>query len=273
MATSAIAQHPFTMGARPLKSPDPKLKLIGGFELYLGEEAVTVSESSQRLLVYLALGGPRGRRVIASYLWPDKAEERAGANLRSALWRLPTQDAAGRCVELVREDHCRLELADCVEVDARSIEQVGWSIIHGGETDSRSFGNFLIMGDLLPGWYDDWVLLERERLGQLRLHFLETMAYRFLRKGAITEALDAALRLVAFDPLREGSQRVLLTLYCSEGSLGQAQRQLDAYRALLHETFGCEPKLSIGRILHEMETGVSSPTPETRGSLESYGVD
>lgn len=265
MATSAIAQHFVTTGLGDPESPRPQLKLIGGFELLLGGEAVTVSESSQRLLVYLALGGPRGRRVVATYLWPEKAEERAGANLRSALWRLPTRDGTGRSVQLVREDHCRLELADCVDVDVRSIEQVGWSIIHGGETDNRSFSDFLIMGDLLPGWYDDWVLLERERLGQLRLHFLETMAYRFLKKGAITEALDAALRLVAFDPLREGSQRVLLTLYCSEGSLGQAQRQLDAYTALLHETFGCEPKLSIGRILRELETGVSPPMPEARG--------
>jgi DNA-binding SARP family transcriptional activator len=229
------------------------LKLIGGFALHVDGDSVTVSESSQRLMAYLALVGPNERRVIASHLWPDKSEERAGANLRSALWRLTTLDGRARSIELVRGDHSRLELAECVEVDARAIEQVGWSLTRGHPVEEHRVGGFLALGDLLPGWYDDWVLLERERLGQLQLHFLETIAYQLLCAGSTTEALDTALRLVALDPLREGSQRVLLTVYCSEGSLGQAQRQLDKYRSVLSETFGCEPKLSLGRILREID--------------------
>jgi DNA-binding SARP family transcriptional activator len=229
-----------------------RLELNGGFCLRIDQASVTVSESSQRLLVYLALAGPNERRVIASDLWPDKGEDRAGANLRTALWRLTTLDGGARTIELVRGDHSRLTLADCVVVDAHATEQLGWSLRRGVRIDDRQVGDFFALGELLPGWYEDWVLLERERLGQLQLHFLETIAYQFLAAGSITAALDTALRLVALDPLREGSQRVLLTIYCSEGSLGQAQRQLDRYRSLLSEAFGCEPKLSLGRVLRDI---------------------
>ena len=87
----------------------------------------------------------------------------------------------------------------------------------------------LLHSSLLLGWYDDWVLLERERLAQLQLHFFEAKTYSLLRRSFVAEALDTALRLLAADPLREGTQRALLTVYCLEGSLGQAQEQLDRY--------------------------------------------
>jgi hypothetical protein len=49
--------------------------------------------------------------------------------------------------------------------------------------------------------------------------------------------------------LRESSQRALLTVYCAEGNLGQARRQLDIYRQLLLETFDCEPSPSLRDII------------------------
>ncbi len=244
---------------QPLPQPahSVMLKLIGGFGLQVDDEPLAVSESSQRLLAYLALVGPNERRVIASHLWPDKGEDRARANLRSALWRLTTLDGGAHSIEFIRGNHSRLELAESVAVDTHATEKLGWSLTRGQQVIGHQVGGFLALGNLLPEWYDDWVLFERERLGQLQLHFLETIAHQLLCAGSATEALDTALRLVALDPLREGSQRVLLTIYCSEGSLGQAQRQLDRYRSLLLDAFGCEPKLSLGRILREIDVADS----------------
>ena len=39
------------------------------------------------------------------------------------------------------------------------------------------------MGELLPDWYDDWVLLERERFRQLRLHALDALCDDLTRAG------------------------------------------------------------------------------------------
>ena len=99
----------------------------------------------------------------------------------------------------------------------------------------------LFLLELLPGWYDDWVIFERERLAQLQLHFLEALAYALVDRRCLAQALDVALRLVSADPLQEASQHALLCVYRSERSLGQARRQYAAYRELIRRTFGCEP--------------------------------
>jgi DNA-binding SARP family transcriptional activator len=214
------------------------LDLFGGFQLRVGRAAIECASSAQRLLAFLALHPrPQSRVRVAGLLWPETSDRRAAANLRSSLWRLP--DPPG--VSLVECLGPSIALAPQVEVDVRRAEQVGWECVHDTASIVDPGDASLFFDELLPGWYDDWVTTERERLGQLRLSFLEAIAYALLRQGAVVDALDVALRLVAGDPLREQSQRALISVYRATGSLGQSVRQLEAYRALLREAIGCEP--------------------------------
>ena len=51
-----------------------------------------------------------------------------------------------------------------------------------------------LKGEILPDWYDDWLLLERERIRQLRLHALEAIrCTRLTAAGRFGEAIEAAL--------------------------------------------------------------------------------
>lgn len=216
----------------------PELQLLGGFSVRVDGTPVEVPESSQRVLVYLALHErPQARHVVAGDLWPESSETRAAANLRSAIWRLP--DGGG--TRMIRASSHVLSIDPLVDVDVRHVEAIGWSLVRDSSATVQVDDGRLFFEELLPGWYDDFVIFERERLAQLRLHFLEATAAALLRVGHVAEALDVALRLVAFDPLRERSQRALMSVYRAEGSLGQAARQLEKYRALMRETFSCEP--------------------------------
>jgi DNA-binding SARP family transcriptional activator len=198
---------------------------------------VELPELSKRLLVFLALRDrPQRRSFIAGSLWPEKPEARATANLRSALWRMPTLHPE----PIVRSGAKELALSPLVEVDVHEAEDVGWGLVQRGELPD-ALDTHLFYSDLLPGWYDEWLIVERERFAALQLHFLEAMATLLLEKRRVAEALDVALRLVAADPLREGSQRVLITVYLADGNWRDALGQLDRCRALLAETFGCEP--------------------------------
>ena len=226
------------------------LQLLGGFALSINGQPVQLAESGQRLLALLALAPrPQDRRLVACRLWPDKVDERASANLRGTIWRMPPLTRG----EVVVSDGARLSLNEQILVDTREVEQMGWTLVRQPDMSPADIDCSRFDADLLPGWYDDWVVQERERLAQLQLHFQEALAYALLHRGRVAEALDAALRLVAIDPLRERSQRLLLTVYCSEGSLGQAERQLERYRSELEEAFGCAPSISIGRIMLELE--------------------
>ena len=218
------------------------LNLLGGFSLLVDGAARDVPEGCQRLLVYLALRDrPQCRSVVAATLWPEKSDARASANLRSALWRLPAPDG----FPLVACEGTTLQLAEHVEVDVRRAEAAGWALVRGDESVLGQLNTSLFLGELLPGWYDDWVIFERERLAQLEFHFLEALSDLLLRADRIAEALDVALRLVAADPLREGSQRALLAVYRADRNVGQAYRHLEGYRELIRSTFGCEVSPSL----------------------------
>jgi DNA-binding SARP family transcriptional activator len=81
-----------------------QLSLLGGFELRCAGQEVAVSGSGQRLLALQAR--PLERLWVAGTLWIDATEERAGASLRSALWRLP--QPGGAAVVEASTTHLRL---------------------------------------------------------------------------------------------------------------------------------------------------------------------
>ena len=49
-----------------------------------------------------------------------------------------------------------------------------------------------LTGDLLPDWYDDWVIIERERLRQGWLHVLKALCAQFTSRGQFALAFDVA---------------------------------------------------------------------------------
>ena len=96
-------------------------------------------------------------------------------------------------------------------------------------------------GDLLPDWYDDWVLVERERLRQLRVHALEQLAENAIRQGRYGQAIDIALTAIHADPLRESAHRVLIRAYVAEGNSGLALRQYREYCRMVREQLKLGP--------------------------------
>ncbi len=222
------------------------LTMLGGFSLSYEGHEVDVPECSQRVLVYLALRErSQNRHVVASTLWPESTEARAAANLRSSLWRLPAPGGRSLCDARGQS----LSISADVDIDVRRVERLGWSMVDGEGVPPRDVGRSFFE-ELLPGWYEDFVIMERERLQQLRLHFLEAMALRLSAEGHHAEALDVALRLVAAEPLRERSQSALINVYRAEGNVAQAVRQYERYRLLLCETFGCNPSPALSDLAY-----------------------
>jgi DNA-binding SARP family transcriptional activator len=104
--------------------------------------------------------------------------------------------------------------------------------------------------DLLPGWYDDWVLIEAEDWRQLRLHALEALAARLTAAGRWGEAAHAASAAVRAEPLRESAHAALIQVHLAEGNQSEAVREFTRYRALLHAELGLEPTPRLRRLLH-----------------------
>jgi DNA-binding SARP family transcriptional activator len=95
--------------------------------------------------------------------------------------------------------------------------------------------------DLLPGWYDDWVIFERERIRQRLLYALEMLSRRLVAAGRCAEAVEAAMSAVSADPLRESANRVLIEAHLAEGNLIEGRRAYERYRALFLRELSVEP--------------------------------
>jgi DNA-binding SARP family transcriptional activator len=212
------------------------VRLLGGFEILVDDEPLNVNESCARLVGYLALADrPVERAVVAGVLWPDCGDERACANLRTARWRL----AAAGPFSIVETVGSRVGLHRGVSVDARDLEAYGWRLVESGV--HATLRPDLLFSELLAGWYDDWVIFERERRQQIYLRFAECLVYELIKIQRLTEALDVALRLVDADSFRASGQKALLSVYLAEGNVSQAQAQYERHRLELGDQFGSSP--------------------------------
>ncbi len=109
------------------------------------------------------------------------------------------------------------------------------------------------MGELLPGWYDDWVLLGRERLRQLQLHALELTARQLSCEGRYAEAIEAALAAVRLEPLRESATRVLIQIHLDEHNVVEALRRFEVFRRQVVSELGIEPTKDLADMVREAQ--------------------
>lgn len=224
-------------------SDTKRLKLLGGFEVICNDESLELPDSVQRVVAFVALrGSPQRRSTVAGMLWTDTADDQAAANLRTALWRL-NRSGAG-VVECSRD---LLAIPGSVDIDLDAMISVARLITDDPHFDACALDAEArhLGGELLPHWHDDWVLFERERLRQLRLHALEALCESFSRLGRHLAAIEAGLRAVATDPLRESAHRALIAAHLAEGNIAEALRQYDYCVSQLVEELDAAPSASL----------------------------
>jgi DNA-binding SARP family transcriptional activator len=106
--------------------------------------------------------------------------------------------------------------------------------------------------ELLPGWSDDWLLLERERWDAVRLHTLELLAQQLLAAKRYLPALETALTAIAIEPVRESSHRTVIEVHIAEGNAGCALKHFHQYRAMLHREVGVVPSAQMTSLVHNL---------------------
>lgn len=243
---SAVPVH-----RRPLPAPAAEpgvvtLGLLQGFRLERNGGTFQLPLGIQRLVAFLAVHNrPLLRLFVAGNLWIDSNEEHANANLRTALWRL--RRLGFRLVDATRS---HLALAPGVVVDLHESSACAREVLrHEATPTLDSVGTILLGGELLPDWYDDWVLIERERFRQLRLLALETLCRDHARAGSYAAAVEAGLACVAAEPLRESAHRALIEAHLAQGNRGEALRQFRLYSTLALAELGIEPSRELRRLV------------------------
>jgi DNA-binding SARP family transcriptional activator len=242
MTLPLVRQHGSADGAATCT-----LCLLGGPYVIKEGRRIDVPEGSKRLLVFVTLNGGRvNRRHAAGTLWPDGDDERAAGNLRTALWRLK-----GAGIDVLRADKSALQLVQEVVVDVTELEAWAGRVIDG-EVMPSDLGLVRLSPeavDLLPGWYEEWVVFERERLRQRLMHALESQSCRLVAERRYAEAVEVAMAAVGVEPLRESAQRVLINAHLAEGNRVEARRVFAAYRRLVASELGVAPSTELAEVV------------------------
>jgi DNA-binding SARP family transcriptional activator len=226
-----------------------RLELLHGFEASRGDSVLSLPHAAERVVAFLALHETPLRRVyVAGSLWLEVDDERAAASLRSALWRsrrhgMPIAEGRNGCISL----------GSNLDVDVRDVEARAKRILGGTEQATRADVDTLALaGELLPGWYEEWVLVEREHLRHLRLRALERACETLTTVGRFVDAAEAGLAAVACDPLRESAHRALVKLHLAEGNVADAVREYNRFAQLLKVELGCEPSEQMLALLGDL---------------------
>ncbi len=200
------------------------------------------------------------RLLTAEALWPETTERLALSNLRST-----THQVRLSCPALMSDSMDALDLAASTSVDVREFHDL-WESQNTTQNlenpenmqnahdaqDAERVRLLLHSGELLPGWYDDWVLFEQERIRQLRLLRLEEAALRCLRSGQPALALTLAQCATRLDPLRESAQRTLIEIHLEMGNRIDALRAYTVFRTNSQREFGVGPSTHLESLIRPL---------------------
>lgn len=226
--------------------------LFGVFDLLQQGEGriLPPSTDARRLLAYLILHPqPQARLALAGKLWPELPEANARHALRQALWHL-NRVLPGLVVS--EADRLSLCPGDALQVDVAEFEALVNPYLQGDcqwPDAARDLSCAVAMyADLLDGYYDDWAIVERERLRERYLQALEKLIVAYKATLRYEQALSVALQLAAAHPLSESAHREVMRLYHSLGNPAAALKQYRLCQEILEHELGVPPDGDTARL-------------------------
>lgn len=104
-------------------------------------------------------------------------------------------------------------------------------------------------GELLSGWYDDWVLAARDSLQARRADQLEVLAAASRAVGNSGDALVYATLAVSAQPLRESAHRALLGAHLDLGHRTEVITLFDELARMLRHEIGIGPSAETAELV------------------------
>ncbi|MCB0164713.1 MAG: AAA family ATPase, partial [Anaerolineae bacterium] len=236
------------------------VRLLGKFEINRDGQVIEIPlRPAQSLLAYLLLNADKSirREKLAGLLWPDSDEASARNNLRQTLWRLRS---------VIGEDYFVTDRV-AVGFNAQADYRLDADTLQTAVTATTSADQLMVIVSvyedrLLPGFYDEWVLLEQERLQALFEDRMQRLLDRLVEAGRWREAREWAEWWIARGQQPEPAYRALML---AQAGLGDRAGVAAAYQRcveVLDEEFGVEPSAET-RALYQRLINKENPVAET----------
>jgi predicted ATPase/DNA-binding SARP family transcriptional activator len=242
-----------------------KIFLLGQFKLRAGERLLELpSRGAQSLLAYLALnaGVNQRREKLAGLLWPDAAESNARSYLRQALWRIRKALADGGL-----DWQAYLQVSDIALIfDDQADYWLDVAVLLA-PGEARSPGDLmaavgLYQGELLPGFYDEWLLLERDRVQAGYHHKMSLLLDGLIQAGRWTDALRWAEEWIRLGNSPEPAFRALMRAYAATGDRAMVGNTFQRCVEALDRELGVEPSAGTVELYEQLCRAERDGRPE-----------
>ncbi|HEY0606867.1 MAG TPA: BTAD domain-containing putative transcriptional regulator [Herpetosiphonaceae bacterium] len=221
----------------------------------------------QELFCYLLFHReqPHARETLAGMLWADSTSAQSKKYLRQALWQLQSSldQYATTSARLLLVDSASVQLNPGADLwlDVTEFEQA-CLLVQGIQASHITPARFaqlqkaldLYCGDLLPGWYQEWCLYERERLINMYLMLLDKLMLYCEANHEYDTGLVYGTRILGYDRARECTHRRMMRLYYLAGDRTGALHQFNHCVATLSAEFDAKPAqstLDLYRQIHD----------------------
>jgi predicted ATPase/DNA-binding SARP family transcriptional activator len=233
-----------------------EFKLLGQFEVLRDGRLLTVpTRNAQSLLAYLVIqaGKAYRREKLAGMLWPDSSEENARSNLRHELWRLrKVLGKDGEAYLLIDEINIAFNTNSQYALDTDVLECLP---LEDSTAEDLMLALSAYRGELLPGFYEEWVTSERERLSALYEAKMNRLLEILQTEGRWEEVLEWAMRWLHVGHWPEPAYRALMTAYASKGDLPKAAATYERFAQGLQKDLGLKPSEQTLALLKRIKTG------------------
>jgi LuxR family maltose regulon positive regulatory protein len=238
--------------------PSLQARFFGHFEMLCDEELITLGRNGKALSILKYLLANRSRPVSQDYLmgwlWPESNLKRARWSLNSAIHTLrklisECPSSASLNYILLEEGYYRLcsevgvitdvDQFDCHYEQGRRLQKEGRAEEAAAEYE-RAVD--LYRGEyLVEDLYEDWTMVERERLSNVYMEMLGRLAEHYIEADQPQEAIQACYRILEKDRSHEESYRLLMRCYARLGLWERALRQYHLCERILSQEYGMNP--------------------------------
>lgn len=239
-----------------------EVRVIGTFDIQCDGKPVTLSSrAAQSLFAYLILtaGKTHRREQLAGMFWPDVAEEKARASLRHELWLIRKALSSSKLDYLIADDiHISFNVSANYWLDAAALDH------------ARGFGSInelmtalsVYQGELLPGFYEDWITHEREHLQSIYEQKMVRLLELLEKEKRWIDILEWAERWISLAQGPEAAYRYLMTAH---DALGDRAKVASTYQrcVLVLRELGLEPSEQTRALAFKSTCRLNLPIPRT----------
>ena len=240
-----------------------EVRLLGKFEVrHDGKPINIASRPAQSLFAYLILnaGTAHRREKLAGMLWPDSLEETARDNLRHALWRMRKALESASSTRFLQADDVAIGFKESSDywLDAADLEK----LTENASTDEVMIVLSNYQGELLPGFYDEWLISEREHLYSIFEHHMARLMALLQKEKRWLDILDWGERWIKLGQRPEPAYRALMTAHAAKGDMSKVAATYERCMKSLKE-FGIEPSEQTHLLYRNLKTGKEKFEAET----------